>query len=390
MNNPPGTIRHSELINQLILDRTTTEELGRVEVLWMYPEIHRVLGFVGKSGWLGQQKFAFRLDQIYAIGSSGVLIEGRSEKTDADHVRRLESLIQHEIWSDEGNRIGKITDCLFDLQTGEISHYLYVSSGWSGITGDLYQLPVQSINSFGKERVLVSESAVPYFGTYREGLPTKFIKVRETLTHEAVEEWRSLTEQAQTATEQAKDRFQQFTELARAQALRLSEQAKSKFQELREETQTLAHQVQEKGQTVIADVMEPFEQRDSESDFDRGFDDPDFEDPDLGNSLENEAENLDRTRQVREKQTAAETSVGTNQDKEVETKRQKETQTPSEETTQIPKKQVEAFEDVFGFSWEEEPVDAAGDRRAAPQSSTSETEGRSDSQIETDEDEPWI
>ncbi|NJR65874.1 MAG: hypothetical protein HC772_12035 [Leptolyngbyaceae cyanobacterium CRU_2_3] len=63
-------VRQSDLINQLVLDRQTLEELGRVELLWMYPPAHRVLGFICKSGFLGNKKFAFKLDQITAVGQA--------------------------------------------------------------------------------------------------------------------------------------------------------------------------------------------------------------------------------------------------------------------------------------------------------------------------------
>ena len=44
MSDQPDVIRHSELLHRLVLDRKTTEELGRVERLWMHPPAHRVLG----------------------------------------------------------------------------------------------------------------------------------------------------------------------------------------------------------------------------------------------------------------------------------------------------------------------------------------------------------
>jgi len=243
-------IRQSDLINQLVLDRATLEELGRVELLWMYPQSHRVLGFICKSGFLGSQKSAFQLRQIGSLGASGLLTQNQPEKTTAERVRRLESLLDHEIWSEDGNRIGKITDCLFQLQTGEITQYLFVSSGWTGVLGELYQLSPSQILSFGKQRVLVLATAE--FELYQSGLSQKLSQ--------------KLSQQAEATTEQAKEQFQQLqqlTEQAKVKAQQLSQQLTQKAQVLKtqvsETTQTILEQVESGFETLSTQVEEAFE-----------------------------------------------------------------------------------------------------------------------------------
>ncbi len=236
-------VRHSDFINQLVLDRTTLEELGRVEVLWMYPKTHRVFGFICKSGFLGTRKSAFKLDQVDAIGANGVLTHGQPDAADAEKVHQLESLINREVWSDAGNRVGKIIDCLFDLKTGAIAQYLFVSNGWTGIAGDIYQLPPSQIISLGQKRVLVSEPAARGFAVYREGIQQK---LKEGYS-EATRELRSLTDQA-------KERAQLLSQQARERAKLFNAQFKEKGQEwveqAREKTQTLAEQMKEQAEHV--------------------------------------------------------------------------------------------------------------------------------------------
>lgn len=249
----PEVIRQSEFLNQLVLNRSTMEELGRVEVLWMYPQAHRVLGFICKSGLLGNQKWAFQLVQIDAWGESGVLTNTPPQKTDAEKVRRLESLIDHEVWSDQGNRIGKITDCLFHLRTGEITHYLFVASGWSSLIGEVYQLPPDQIQSFGKQRVLVSETAMPHFEVYQPGISRKISQAGEAFKEEAAQEFSTFAKRAEATAEQAKTRAQQFSQ-------QVSQQFKQKTQGLNEQvkdkTQTWLEQATEKGQTLAERVKE--------------------------------------------------------------------------------------------------------------------------------------
>lgn len=252
MTTQPEVVRHSELLNQLVLDRNTMEELGRIEVLWMYPEVHRVLGFVCKSGFLGNRKTAFKLSQIEALGSNGIITHSPPEDTDAERVRQLESLIGSEVWSRAGDRVGKIIDCGFNLQTGAITDYLMVADQWGSLVGTIYRLPPGKILSWGRRRVLVIETTIQAFDTYRAGIPEKLSQVSHELKEDytqVAQELRSFTHKAQSFTEQAKGRFQNLTARAKERAQLLAEQAK-------ETAQLLNEQLWETGEDLIVQVKE--------------------------------------------------------------------------------------------------------------------------------------
>lgn len=181
MTTLPDTIRHSELLHQLVLDQSSMEEWGRIEVLWMYVPAHRVLGFVCKSGLLGNRKLAFKLGQLQAFGSNGLITRGNPDETDADRVRQLESLIHHEVWSQAGDRLGQITDCVFNLRSGAILDYLVVPDRLSSLVGTIYRLPPQHISSLGRRRVLIADTQLDSLAIYREGLPHKLSKASHSL-----------------------------------------------------------------------------------------------------------------------------------------------------------------------------------------------------------------
>ncbi|HTL89792.1 MAG TPA: PRC-barrel domain-containing protein [Leptolyngbya sp.] len=210
-------VKQSEVLNQTVLDRDSMQELGQVEVLWMYPKVHQVLGFICKSGWLGKKKTAFNLDQLASIGSNSVLVNSKPVETDAEKVKQLESLVGSEVWTDAGDQVGKVVDYLFDLETGEIQHYLYVSDGWGGIVGSVYLLPPNYILRFGNQRVLVPKDSVQSFAVYRGGVQERFSKVKDLLKDEktqVVQEVRSFAELAREKARQLKDRARSVTEQA--------------------------------------------------------------------------------------------------------------------------------------------------------------------------------
>jgi uncharacterized protein YrrD len=252
MATQPEVVKQSDLLNQLVLDRNTMEELGHVDVVWMHPPVHRVLGFICKSGFLGTKKTAFNLAQITTLGANSILVNAQPVETDSEKVRKLESLLDCEVWSDAGNKIGRITDCLFNLKTGIITQYLFVSTGWGGMAGDIYLLPPSKVLSFGIKRVLVSEAAAQTFAVYREGVKQKLTKARNIFKEDYIQvtqEVRSLAKQAQAATEQAKERAQILAEQAKQKVHSLNQQ-------LKEETQIFAKQAQEKSQILVEQVKE--------------------------------------------------------------------------------------------------------------------------------------
>ncbi|MBW4538535.1 MAG: PRC-barrel domain-containing protein [Myxacorys chilensis ATA2-1-KO14] len=220
MSKQPDAVKHSDLLNQVVLERRSMQEFGQLEVLWTYPQMHRVLGFICRSGWLGSKKTAFNLDQLDAIGANGILVNSKPVDTDAEKVRQIESLVGWEVWTDNGERTGKIIDYLFDLETGEIEHYLFTSNSLGGIAGSIYMLPSNYILSFGNRRVLVPAGAARSFALYREGIQEKFSKVTELLK----EEKSHLTQDVRSLFGQAKERAKLVAEQAREKARTVVEQ----------------------------------------------------------------------------------------------------------------------------------------------------------------------
>jgi uncharacterized protein YrrD len=231
-------IRHSEIIDQLVLNRSTLDELGKVEVLWEYPQAHRVLGFICKSGSFDRHKTAFNLDQLDTIGSNGIMVSTDPVETDAERVRQIQSLVHCEIWTDTGNRVGKIVDHVFHLKTGVVRQYLLTTGGIQGLAGKIYALYPSQILSAGTKRVLVSAAIVNDLEVYQPGLQARIAKFSDVLREEKSQASQGL----QSLMSRAKTKAQVLAEQAREQAQTLSaellesaEQVKGRVRDLSEE-----------------------------------------------------------------------------------------------------------------------------------------------------------
>lgn len=242
-------VRQRDLLDLLVIDRTTTDELGRVEVLWMHPPAHRVLGFICKAGPFGGQKLAFNLKQVHQLGAESVVTQGEAVATNVSEVKLLETLIGLEVWSDGGTKMGKIIDCLFNLKSGVITQYLFRSDGWRGVTGGVYQLPTGSIQRFGKKRVFVSRTVMKQPQVYQEGLEEKLAKASDRIKARYTDLTQQASDQLQQVTDQATHQMQSLTD-------RAAQQLQSLGQQVTEETQALTQSAKQRSQSLLTQAQE--------------------------------------------------------------------------------------------------------------------------------------
>lgn len=230
MNTQPEVVRQSEVLNRLVLDRSTAEEVGRVEQVWLNPQSHQVVSLTCKSGFLGNKKQSFMWAQVEAIGNDSILVNVNPEKVESEKPESAVSLMGHEVWTDAGNKVGKIVDYIFVPQTGTILSYLFVSSGWRGVLDGIYLLPSTAIASVGSKRAIVADAIVQDPQQYAEGWNQKVAQAAEFLREDYKKtqgDWDTIKRSAQTISEQVRETTEKVTSVAKE---KLSE-VKAKEQE---------------------------------------------------------------------------------------------------------------------------------------------------------------
>lgn len=230
MNTQPESVKQSEVLNRLVLDRRTAEEVGRVEQLWLNPQSHHVVGLTCKSGFLGNKKRSFTWEQIEAIGNDSILVYFDAETVDPEKPEGMVSLIGHELWTDAGNKAGKIVDYLFVPQTGAVVSYLFTSSGWRGVLDGIYLLPSTAIASTGSKRVIVPDAIAQVPQQYAEGFNQKVAQTADFLKEDYKKthgDWQAIKRGVQNLQEQVKGKAEKVTNIAKE---KLAE-AKAKEQE---------------------------------------------------------------------------------------------------------------------------------------------------------------
>lgn len=219
MSTEQSVIRQSDLLNLLVLDRRTAEELGRVDHLWLNPQTHKVMGFTSKSGFMGGNRRRFTWGQIESIGEHSIVVNfNREEFADPEKPEEVYSLVGHEVWTDAGNKVGKLVDYLLVAETGVVVNYLFTSSGWRGILDGFYLLPISDIRTIGSKRLIVEEATFKEPQFYSEGLNQKVSQVKDFFKGDLEETKRHLgtiAKGAQGFAEQAKDKAQEIADKAK-------------------------------------------------------------------------------------------------------------------------------------------------------------------------------
>jgi len=160
-------MRCSDLLDRVILDRDTTETLGRVGELLVSPREHRVRG-IACAGFPGQELLRqetrrFTWSQVTSVGQDSLVVRANAPVGDpAVVLADCLPLTTLEIWSDGGERVGELVDFLLDDATGVIAEYLYVPAPQDGAprSRSLLGLPRSHVISMGRRRMMVRETAM--------------------------------------------------------------------------------------------------------------------------------------------------------------------------------------------------------------------------------------
>lgn len=252
--------KHSELLNRLVIDRTTAEQVGRIEKLWLDPNSHRILGFVCKSGFLGGNKKAFTWEQIANIGKDSVMVNANPDAQEPTQPEQAANIVGYQLMTEAGNKVGKIVDYILAIKTGEAIGYLFASSGWGGVVDGTYLLSPEDITRFGSKLAIVVDAAIQEPQQYTEGMSQKVNQAAEFFQDDydkTMHELKGLIRGSKSLTEQAKEKATQVAAQAKEGAQTLAEQAG----QVTEGALNLAEKAKEKTTEVAGKAQEKIAQR---------------------------------------------------------------------------------------------------------------------------------
>lgn len=249
----------SDLLGRLVIDRDSTEAIGRVEHLWVNLKSRQVVALTCKTGGVVGRRYRLEWTQIERIGADAILVQSLAQPAEASNGGKPEgcsNLADHEVWTDAGTKVGRLKNYRLNTATGKIDDYWLASRGGQGIAEGTYRVPANQVLSLGSQRLMIRETALeqleqlPGWGDkltqVKAALQQDYGRVQKNLTA-ALQERETIAAHLQETTQSklssVSEQVQQTAEQVKQQA---TEKLSSVTHHLQEQTQPLKEQLQER------------------------------------------------------------------------------------------------------------------------------------------------
>ena len=215
-------LRASQLVERLVLDLDTADAIGHVAQVLVDVQQHQVEGLICQTGLLGRDRSPVSWVQIESIGKDSLVVRPGPDVS-GPGLDAAQPMAGLEVWSDAGDRIGRLVDYCLDRQTGKIQCYLYTPEGLRGLADGLYAIAPAAVVSAGRKRMMVRDGAIAQPDLYEAGWSQRATQAQAYLQDDYAQtrkDWESakqsgqaiageVQEQAQKLASQAKDQFGQ-------------------------------------------------------------------------------------------------------------------------------------------------------------------------------------
>ncbi len=112
---------------------------------WMYPSFHRLLGWISSPSNFKITREVWRLDQLKGVSQHEVYVKGKPSSSDQKTIDRFPTLMNADIFNNDGEKIGLIADFVFEPTKGKILYYLVSRSNPSIPGSSRWRLEISHI-----------------------------------------------------------------------------------------------------------------------------------------------------------------------------------------------------------------------------------------------------
>jgi len=169
--------QRKSLLGKSIITLDDAVKVGLVSEVWIDTQAQKVVavGFQVK-GKATTQGLPF--SRIQVLGEDAILIPSAAVLTDI-LPEQYSRLVDHEVITETGKRLGQIDDYYFDRTTGEVTNCLLSAGGIAGFLEGHSSLEGADILVIGKERTIVKAGAEERLTLVDKGL-TQWVELGRT------------------------------------------------------------------------------------------------------------------------------------------------------------------------------------------------------------------
>ena len=171
----PKEILLSELLNYNVKGNLALN-YGNGENVWMHPPVHRILGWYSRPSNFDLKRNVWRLNQINQIINNEIYVKGDPAISDLATLNRFPTLIEANLISNNGSKIGVIADFLFEIKTGTIRYYLVSRSNPKIPGSSRWKLNIENINDQQPGLVFCKSNSLEDLSVVKSSIKNQFFQ----------------------------------------------------------------------------------------------------------------------------------------------------------------------------------------------------------------------
>ena len=149
---------------------------GNGENVWMHPPVHRILGWYSRPSNFDLKRNVWRLNQISQIIDNEIYVKGEPAISDLATLNRFPTLLEANLISIKGSKIGVIADFLFEIKTGKIKHYLVSRSNPKIPGSSRWKLNIENINDQQPGLVFCESNSLDDLSLIKSSIKNEFFQ----------------------------------------------------------------------------------------------------------------------------------------------------------------------------------------------------------------------
>lgn len=156
-------VRTSDVIGTKIVSVKEGKKIDTVDDVIYDPKDNRIKALLVSEGGLFASAKILMIEDVKSVGEDAVVIESEHSIKDAKEVpenvsqiaKESTNLTETKIITETGNELGKVTDLLFDPQSGEVAEFEVSQGGLKDVREGKKRIRISDIITIGEDATIV-------------------------------------------------------------------------------------------------------------------------------------------------------------------------------------------------------------------------------------------
>lgn len=234
-------VKANDVIGLKVFSVDEGKEVDAVEDVIYNPSASKIEALLVDSGGIFSSGQVIAMEDVKSIGDDAVIIQSesmmKSVKELPDDIRHIAEddthLTKAKVMTEQGKDLGKVSDLLFDPDTGEVVELEVSQGGWRDMQSGRRRVKLHDVTTVGEDALIVKSFTEVEFGEQAEkgGMMGALNRAKES-TQEAVDDVKRQWESPETQhrLQKAKDNMRSVVDEGEQKLQQGADQAKGSLE----------------------------------------------------------------------------------------------------------------------------------------------------------------